>query len=101
MDKIDIRIARDENNLGLNTYLLASSKDLGQARTYWLKESIKHYQQSLQIYRTNANSQRAIAVVLYNQHLTLRDLGDERAARLAKNGSDKIESKLGRSIKAP
>jgi tetratricopeptide (TPR) repeat protein len=101
LDKTDIHIARDENNLGLNAYLLASSKEVGDPRTELLKKSIEHYKKSLQIYRPHAASERAIAVILYNQHLALRDIGDFTAAQLAKDESDKIESKLGRAVKAP
>ncbi len=101
LDKTDPRIARDYNNIGLNTYLDALSKDRGPERTELLKESNYSYDQALQIYRTRPKMERAIAVVLYNQHLALRDMGDETAARLVKAESEKIESKLGRTVKAP
>lgn len=101
LDKTDIRIARDYNNLGLNSYLEALSTDRGPERTDLLKEADYRYKQALQIYRTHPKMERAIAVVLYNDHLALRDLDDWSGARLAKAESDKIESKLGRIIKAP
>jgi tetratricopeptide (TPR) repeat protein len=101
LDKTDGRLARDYNNLALNNYLLALKTVRSPLKTQFLNQANDYYKQALAIYRSKPKTEHAVAVVLYNQHLALRDLDDRKGARLAKAESDKIEATFHRPIKAP
>jgi hypothetical protein len=93
LPKNDACIGLDNNNLGLSTYLKALSKNRGEERTKLLKQADDYYKQALQIYRTQPNTQQEVAVVLYNEHLALRDLGDWEDSKSAMLQATAIDTK--------
>ncbi len=94
-------LARDYNNLGLASYLKASSKDRGQERTQLLNSANDFYKQALTLCQSPKTKNQTKAVILYNQHLAMRDLTDLTAANLAKTEADAIDETFGRASKLP
>jgi tetratricopeptide (TPR) repeat protein len=94
-------LARDYNNLGLALYLKASSKDRGKERTDLLDSANDFYQQALQIVQGAKQSEQTKAVILYNQHLALRDANNLTGAALAKTEANLIEKTFGRQSQLP
>jgi tetratricopeptide (TPR) repeat protein len=104
LPKADLNIARDLNNLGLNAYLQALSMERGEPRNYKLKQAHSFFNQALAIYRTQPQSPRSIqglSVCLYNDHLALRDLDDQRGADSDLKQSLTLEAQFKRQCSLP
>jgi len=99
--KEDPRLARDLNNLGLQVYIEATSKDDKAEREKLMKESNHYFEQAIAMYAKDPKLENALAIVLDNQYLVLRDLGDRDGALAVKAKSEAIEKKIPRLCKAP
>jgi hypothetical protein len=93
LPKDDLKIARDLNNMGLNSYLIASSEQRGDARTEELRKASDYYKQALLSLKSVPKSEKSLqteSVILANHYLALRDLNDLKDAELAKTEAKSI-----------
>jgi tetratricopeptide (TPR) repeat protein len=101
LPKDDPRLARDLNNLGLQTYIEATSKDDKTEREKLMQESNHYFEEAVNIYAKDPKLENALATVLDNQYLVLRDLGEKDRALAVKAKSEAIEKRIPRLCQAP
>jgi len=75
----DLRIARDENNLGLSHYMMAQTSE---AQRYpELKKALQCYKHAEETFRLSPSANVQLVANLQNQALALEDLGQRESAR--------------------